>query len=50
MSAAVRYLHAPASVGSVSDFENMLRLTRLFLERMARELPEGGTQSGAPLC
>ena len=50
MSAAVRYLHAPASVGSVSDFENMLRLTRLFLERMARELPEGGTQSGASLC
>jgi endoglucanase len=31
MSAAVRYLHAPASVGSVADFENMLRLTRLFL-------------------
>ena len=50
MSAAVRYLHAPASVGSVSDFENMLRLTRLFLERMARELPEGETESGAPLC
>ena len=50
MSAAVRYLHAPASVGSVSDFENMLRLTRLFLERMARELPEGGTESGASLC
>lgn len=35
MSAAVRYLHAPASVGSVSDFENMLRLTRLFLSRVA---------------
>lgn len=31
MSAAVRYLHAPASVGSMADFENMLKLTRLFL-------------------
>lgn len=35
MSAAVRYLHAPASVGSIADFENMLRLTRLFLTRLA---------------
>ena len=35
MSAAVRYLHAPASVGSVSDFEQMLKLTRLFLAEMA---------------
>lgn len=35
LSAAVRYLHAPASVGSVADFENMLRLTRLFLAEMA---------------
>lgn len=35
VSAAVRYLHAPAGVGSVADFENMLRLTRLFLEEMA---------------
>lgn len=31
ISAAVRYLHAPASVGSMADFENMLKLTRLFL-------------------
>lgn len=38
MSAAVRYLHAPASVGSVADFENMLCLTRLFLKYVAREL------------
>ena len=36
MSAAVRYLHAPASVANVEDMENMLRLTRLFLEEMAR--------------
>lgn len=35
LSAAVRYLHAPASVGSVADFENMLKLTRLFLEHVA---------------
>lgn len=35
LSAAVRYLHAPASVGSVADFENMLRLTRLFLNEIA---------------
>lgn len=38
VSAAVRYLHAPASVGSTSDFENMLRLTRLFLDHMAKTL------------
>lgn len=35
MSAAVRYLHAPASVGSTADFENMLKLTRLFLADQA---------------
>ena len=35
ISAAVRYLHAPASVGSVADFENMLKLTRLFLNEIA---------------
>jgi endoglucanase len=41
MSAATRYLHAPASVGSVADFEHMLQLTRLFLDEMARRLEEG---------
>ena len=35
LSAATRYLHAPAGVGSIADFENMLKLTRLFLEEMA---------------
>ena len=35
MSAAVRYLHAPAGVGSIADFENMLKLTRLFLNKIA---------------
>lgn len=38
MSAAVRYLHAPASVGSIADFDNMLKLTRLFLGEMAKQL------------
>jgi len=36
LSAPVRYLHAPASVGCTADFEDMLRLARLFLEEMAR--------------
>lgn len=35
LSAAVRYLHAPAGVGSTADFENMLKLTRLFLAEIA---------------
>ena len=38
LSAAVRYLHAPASVGSLSDFEHMLKLTRLFLQDQADKL------------
>lgn len=38
VSAAVRYLHAPASVGSISDFKHMLTLTRLFLNSMAESL------------
>lgn len=38
MSAAVRYLHAPASVASLQDFEDMLRLTRLFLTYAAEHL------------
>lgn len=37
MAAAVRYLHAPSSVGCIKDFENMLRLTRLFLAQLAQE-------------
>ena len=36
ISAAVRYLHAPASVGCISDFEHMRKLTRAFLDRLAR--------------
>ena len=38
ISAAVRYLHAPASVGSMADFENILKLTRLFLADQAERL------------
>lgn len=37
MAAAVRYLHAPSSVGSLQDFKNMLRLTRLFVAQLAQE-------------
>ncbi len=42
ISAAVRYLHAPASVGSMADFENMERLVMLFLKDLAQE-DENGT-------
>lgn len=38
VSAAVRYLHAPASVGSVADFENMLKLARLFMADLAQRV------------
>lgn len=38
LSAAVRYLHAPATVGSLADFENMWKLTRLFLSDQAAQL------------
>lgn len=35
VSAAVRYLHAPSSVASVSDFEDILRLARRFVAAVA---------------
>lgn len=35
ISAAVRYLHSPSSVGCIADFDHMLRLTRLFLDKLA---------------
>lgn len=35
ISAAVRYLHAPSSVCSISDAEQMLALARLFIRAMA---------------
>lgn len=46
MSAAVRYLHAPASVGSMSDFEQMEKLTQLFLEYVAETTQEGDRNDG----
>ena len=35
ISAAVRYLHAPSSVASISDMEHMLTLARLFVQAVA---------------
>ena len=35
ISTAVRYLHAPSSVASISDMEHMLTLARLFIGKMA---------------
>lgn len=37
ISVAVRYLHAPASVGSMKDFEDMKQLVALFLNDLAQE-------------
>lgn len=37
ISAAVRYLHAPASVGCMADFEHMEQLVMLFLKDLAQE-------------
>ena len=35
VSAAVRYIHAPSSVGCKADFDDMLRLLGLFMEDLA---------------
>ena len=37
ISAAVRYLHAPSSVVSIRDLDDMLRLARLFVDHVARQ-------------
>ena len=37
ISAAVRYLHAPSSVASISDMEHMLTLARLFIRAVAEQ-------------
>lgn len=37
ISAPVRYLHAPSSVGSIADFEHCYKLTRAFIDRLAQE-------------
>ena len=36
LSAAVRYPHAPVSVGSTADFRNLLALTRLFVAELSK--------------
>ena len=36
LSAAVRYLHAPTSVGAIKDFEQMLALTFAFVDAVAK--------------
>ena len=36
LACAVRNIHSPASVGKISEFEDMLRLAELFLERFAK--------------
>lgn len=36
LSAAVRYLHAPTSVGAIKDFEQMLDLTIAFVDALAK--------------
>lgn len=36
ISVAVRYLHAPSSVASISDFDNLLQLARLFVDSIAQ--------------
>lgn len=38
ISAPVRYLHAPTSVGSISDFEHCLALTKHFIEDLAQQM------------
>lgn len=38
MSAAVRYLHAPSSVAAISDYEAMIKLGRLFIAAVAKEV------------
>ena len=38
LSAAVRYLHAPASVASIQDMEHILQLTRHFLNAVAERV------------
>lgn len=37
ISAPVRYLHAPTSVGSIEDFHNCYQLARNFLDTLAQE-------------
>jgi putative aminopeptidase FrvX len=38
LAAAVRNIHTPSSVGAVDDFEQTLKLARLFVQRVAQEV------------
>lgn len=38
LAAPVRYLHAPSSVAAISDYEDMIRLGRLFIQAIAGEV------------
>lgn len=38
MSAPIRYLHAPSSVAAISDYEAMIKLGRLFIGAVAKEV------------
>ena len=46
LAAPVRYLHAPSSVGKVSDFTDMLQLTRLFLAHTADHFSQEAQRHG----
>ncbi|MBR1781323.1 MAG: M42 family peptidase [Oscillospiraceae bacterium] len=37
LSDAVRYIHSPSSVAAISDLDSILKLARLFLQRVAEE-------------
>ncbi len=41
VSAAVRYIHSPSSVGCTRDFENMQRLLLAFMQKMEEENNDG---------
>lgn len=47
IAAPVRYLHAPSSVGKLSDFEDMLRLTRLLLQNAEKFFHKEEEKNGA---
>lgn len=40
IACAVRNIHSPASVGKISEFDDLLRLAGLFIESFAEEKPE----------
>jgi endoglucanase len=37
LSAAVRNIHSPSSVASITDMENQLKLARLFIDAIAQQ-------------